>query len=88
MLDKLIEEGVAVRQSCYTPKSTYGGDYLSGEAYETWIAKCIFYVEENSKSATLTQRFLRAAENASGNGPEHYNTMMGVLKALKEFGNE
>lgn len=84
MLDKLIEEGEKVRQSCCKNGETVG-NYLDGEDYEKWIAKCIMFMEKNHKGETLTKRFISASEQAVGNGPEFYDTMMGILKAIKDF---
>ncbi|HOP74277.1 MAG TPA: hypothetical protein PLC07_04360 [Bacillota bacterium] len=38
MLDRLIEEGEKIRQTCV--KEGMMSQYLTGENYEKWIAKC------------------------------------------------
>lgn len=85
-LEQLITEGEEVKNR--NIKSTsLGGNYIDGEEYERWIAKSIIYLENNADeySATLIERFIQASERAVGNGDEHYNTMMGILKAFKEM---
>lgn len=85
MLDKLIEDGekmksVSLHQSEFTP-----GGYMKGQEYEMWIAKCVIFLEREYTGQTLTKRFLEASERAVGNGVEHFDKMMGILKAYKEM---
>ena len=81
MLDKLIEEGERVKKTCSKDNC------IGGEDYEKWIAKCILYMEKEHKGESLTKRFLEAAERAVNNYESFYDTMMGILKACKEFEN-
>lgn len=81
-LKNLINEGQEIRKQAKA--SSMGGEYISGEDYETWIAKCILFLEKNYPNQTLTKKFIAASERAVGNGTEFYDTMIGVLKALKE----
>jgi hypothetical protein len=83
MLDKLIDEGAKVRQSCIHG-SGYEA-YMTGEDYEKWISKGILYMEKEHPKETLTVKFIKASETAVGNGPEYFDKMMGILKALKEY---
>ncbi|WP_121615200.1 hypothetical protein [Virgibacillus halodenitrificans] len=84
-LETLIEEGEKVKAS-NTKQSSRGGSYISGEEYEKWIAKSIIFLEDNEEefSSFLIEKFKRASEQAVGNSVRHYNTMIGILKALHE----
>ncbi|OKP95399.1 hypothetical protein [Paenibacillus sp. P46E] len=84
-LDQLIAEGEGVRTSCFEVGAYGVGGFLTGLPYEEWISKSIYYLEDNCDNATLLNRFRTAATNAAGNDTKHYDTMMGVLKALKAF---
>ncbi|WP_416731359.1 hypothetical protein [Fictibacillus sp. JL2B1089] len=85
-LKDLIKEGEEVK-SRNMKNSSMGGYYISGEEYEMWIAKCIIFLENNEDeySSTLIGKFIKASEKAVGNGEEHYNTMMGILKAFDQM---
>lgn len=83
-LDKLIAEGEEVRKEC--SQDGMIGKFVTGEKYELWIAKAILYLDgKDGINFTLLERFNNAAKEAVGNSDSHLNTMMGVLKALKEF---
>lgn len=84
-LESLITEGEQVKAR-NGKNSSMGGYYITGEEYETWIAKCIIFLEDHQGefSQTLIDRFRKASERAVGNGEEYYNTMMGILKALEQ----
>lgn len=86
MLKKLIDEGEQIKQNNLKP-STIGSDYISGEEYEKWIAKCIIHLENNLGiySSELVERFKKASEKAVGNSVSHFHTMMGILKAFEEM---
>ncbi|NRS15833.1 hypothetical protein HP398_05215 [Brevibacillus sp. HB1.4B] len=83
MLEKLIQEGEHVRQTCAHDGMV--GQFMNGEDYEKWIAKCILFMERTYPKETLTQRFLDASKNAVGHSVSHYDTMIGILKALHEY---
>jgi hypothetical protein len=84
MLEQLIKEGEEVKSRNMKP-GVYTDFYITGEEYEQWIAMCIIHLENNPEeySAYLTDKFKKASEQAVGNGEEHYNTMIGILKAFK-----
>lgn len=82
-LEQLIQEGEEVRVECVREGTI--GNFVTGEKYETWIAKSIMFIEKNRVSETLVERFKNAAKNAVGNSESHLDTMMGILKALKEY---
>lgn len=83
----LISEGEQVKQRNFT-KGTYGTDYISGEEYERWIAKCVILLQRSKFNTEMTNRFVEVSKNAVGNGPERYDAMMGILKAFDELGEE
>jgi len=43
------------------------------------------YLEDHHKGTTITDRFLEASKSAVGNDIRYYETMIGILKALKEY---
>ena len=93
MLDRLIEEGEQVRQTCIQREKVNSHmtfSYITGENYVKWISKCILFLEETYPGRTLTMRFIQASTNAVGaHGGEGYlNTMTGILKGIKEFESE
>lgn len=82
MLDKLIEEGENVRKTCV--REGMVGEFITGEEYEKWKAKCVLYMEQKHKGETLSSRFLETSKNADSD-IAHFDKMMGILKAYKEF---
>ncbi|MEC0231302.1 hypothetical protein [Paenibacillus alba] len=83
MLEKLIQEGEQVRQTC--AQDGMVGQFMVGEDYEKWIAKCTLFMERTYPKETLTQRFIEASKKAVGNSTSYYDTMIGILKALNEY---
>lgn len=84
-LEELISLGESVRKTC-AKKSAYGiSEFLSGEDYEKWIAQGIMYMEKNHKDSPLFDRFMEASKTASGSDVSHYDVMMGILKAIKDY---
>lgn len=86
-LEQLIKEGSNVRITCYHT-SQYTGEYLTGEAYEIWISKCIIYLEKNYAGSTLTNTFKIASKDAIGSGLSIHDKLIGVLKAIQEMGQD
>ena len=87
-LKDLIQEGESVKAS--NTKTGMSGDFITGEEYETWIAKCIIFLEnhEGDFSPTVVERFVKASEKAVGNSVKLYHTMIGILKALDQMSEE
>jgi hypothetical protein len=85
-LKDLITQGEEVKKN-NSKEGLYGSEYLTGEDYELWIAKCIIFLDNHSLefNKTLIEKFKKASEKAVGNGLEHYNAMMGILKAFDEM---
>ena len=79
----LISEGESVIQISKND-GLYDRPFFTGEEYEKWINKCIYFMEKYFKGSKWYERFIRASESAVGNGEEYYNTMIGVLKAIME----
>lgn len=42
-------------------------------------------MERTYPNDTLTKKFIEASKDAAGNGVSHYNTMIGILRALNEY---
>lgn len=84
MLVELIKEGELMKINNY--HSSEFGNYVQGEDYEKWIAKCIIFLEDNYWQRTITQRFINASKDAVGNDVMHYDTMMGIIKGISEMG--
>ncbi len=78
MLNELIREGDDLKAQI---QEGMGCQFLNGEDYEKWIAKCIIFLKSKHPKDTLTKRFLKASEDTK---IEAYHTMIGILKALKE----
>ena len=83
-LVKLITVGEQVKQD--NIREGMGNNYISGEDYENWIAKCIILLESDSTlfNDTLVKKFIKASVNAVGNSESFYNTMIGILKAFND----
>lgn len=86
MLEKLIVEGEQVKLTCAQGETH--SPYFKGENYEKWMSKCTLFLETKYPEQTLTKKFIEASKNAIGNGVKYLDTMMGILKALKEFESE
>ena len=85
-LSKLINEGEQVKSRNLKQSSSMGGDYIVGEEYENWIAKCIILLESDVTvfNQTLVKKFITASDRAVGNDSGYYDTMMGILKAFND----
>ncbi|ARJ38026.1 hypothetical protein SporoP8_03425 [Sporosarcina ureae] len=85
VVDKLIEDGQIVVERNKEP-AMYGGCYVTGVEYEEWIAKVIFLMEDNKENVPefLYKRVIEAANNAVGNGTDHFDRIIGILKSLSE----
>lgn len=82
-VETLILEGEGVINTV-GKNGLYGETYYDGEEYEKWISKCIIIMDKYFKESKLYKKFITASERAVGNGKEHYDTMIGVLKAINE----
>lgn len=76
----LIQESQNVKQRA--TKVTSYATYLDGCEYEIWISKCTALLEKNFSHSSLYQKFIKASEQAVGNGISYFDTMLGVLTAL------
>jgi hypothetical protein len=83
-ITELVEKGYVAAERCKV-NSQYAGEYISGLEYEEWLTLAIRFVELNFPGDTDTKRFRGVAEKANGNGPESFNTMIGILKAFQEY---
>ena len=87
MLDKLIEEGELVKKTCII-KPNSGNLFIKGENYEKWMIKCIMFLEKNYLQETFTEIFKEASRNSSDQKLNHFDRMLGILKAIKEFNEQ
>ncbi|MEA5023917.1 hypothetical protein SDC9_15165 [bioreactor metagenome] len=85
-IKSLISEGEQVKQR--NTKQGVVGQFVTGEEYERWIAKCVIYLQRSNYNSEMTNRFIEVSKKATGNGVEHFDTMMGILKAFDELGEE
>ena len=81
-LDELIQEGEQVRQTCSFDTGIMGIT-ISGEPLEIWVGKSVIYIEGNSPSDFIKERFLDAAERVNGGVIKYFDIMLGSLKAIK-----
>ena len=92
-LNDLISEGMMVYQKCCHHIEDGDGvvmigfpdNYIDGEDYEKWIAKCVIYMEKNHTDSALYGQFLETSKNAVGKDKTYYEKMMGILKAIQEM---
>lgn len=84
-IEQLIKDGQEVVER-NKHETIYGGYYVSGVEYEEWIAKVILFMEDNKDKIPefLYNRVSEAAKSAVGNGTEHFDRIIGVLKSLSE----
>ncbi|MBX0319767.1 hypothetical protein [Shouchella clausii] len=82
---ELIELGSEVIKR-NSRKSTYGDYYITGVEYEEWIARVVFFMDDNKGKFPkfLYDKVIKSAEEAVGNGPEHFEAIVGVLKVYAE----
>lgn len=85
IVEKLISEGQSVVERNKKP-AMYGDYYVTGVEYEEWISKVVFFLEDNKEQIPefLYDRVIDAANRAVGNGTEHFDRIIGVLKSLSE----
>lgn len=84
MLNKLIEEGeLAKRQN--TQEGSFGLPIISGEVFETWIAKSLIYMETHHQGSFILERFKEASKKVDVDSTGSYDRMMGILKAIRDM---
>lgn len=82
----LISEGEQVKQR--NIRQGMGIDYIDGEEYERWISKCVIFLQRSNYNSEMKDRFIEVSKNAAGQPVAKYDTMMGILKAFAELGEE
>lgn len=84
-LDSLIKEGEEVilkaRSALNRP---YTIEVFKGAEYEMWISKCELVLHKYFKDDPIVNKFKDASSKAVGNGKKYYETMRGVLMALRD----
>ncbi|EJT6171155.1 toll/interleukin-1 receptor domain-containing protein [Clostridium perfringens] len=83
VLQDLINEGNTVLEIAINNNGNYSGIYYNGIEYESWISKCELIIEKYYKNTCLEEKFKKASKIAVGNGREYFDTMIGILNALK-----
>lgn len=83
--NELIKKGQEVVERNKKP-TMYEGYYVTGVEYEEWIARVIFFVEDNKEKFPefLYDKLIHSAQKAVGNGTEHFDAIVGVLKVFAE----
>lgn len=81
-LQTLIQEGEQLRSEI---RRTQFGSSITGESYEKWVAKGMYFMESNYPSSSLTERFMEAAKTSGQRSVEKFEKMLGILKALQEM---
>ena len=89
MLDRLIAEGDEVNKKCIRRYEMLCA-VIGGEIYAKWISKCILFLEKNYPKQTLTKSFIEASTHMvrAYGGVDRFDTMIGILKGIKEFESE
>lgn len=82
---ELIESGKEVVER-NKKNAMYGGYYVTGVEYEEWIARVIYFMEDNKEKFPefLYDRVISSADKAVGDGTEHFDAIVGVLKVFAE----
>lgn len=81
MLKKLIEEGESLKE--YIQEGMVV-NFLEGEEYSLWIAKCLRFLELHYSDSDLTIRFKELSKNAIGEDVKIYYQLLGIVKAIEE----
>lgn len=82
-IDELIKEGYEIKKS--SMKNGYVGKYISSEKYQHWLEYCTRYLQQIYPNDIQTDRFAEIAKKANGNGEEYFNSLIGILNAMKEI---
>lgn len=82
-IDELIKEGYEIKKS--SMKKGYIEEYIYGEKYQHWLEFCIRYLQQIYPNDIQTGRFVEIADKANGNGEEYFNSLIGILNAMKEI---
>ena len=82
-IGEVIEEGIAIKKKC--TKSGDFGLYVHGESYEHWLMFCTRYLQQIYPEDPQTIRFEEIAKKANGNGINKFDTLIGILNAIKEI---
>lgn len=77
MTEKLILEGESI-------KGSIQNDEISGENFEIWLNKCIYYIETYHKDSSITKKFLSEYENGTQKNIFYFKRMINIIKAFKE----
>lgn len=82
-ISELIDIGVVAANSC-RKRNDYE-EYYHGQQYEEWLSLAIRFVTTNFPEDVDSNRFRVIAENANGFGDGKFHSLIGILKALKEY---
>lgn len=84
ILISLILKGEDVKNRNYISNGS-SPSYIKGSEYEKWISECQGVLEVFYSDHPLKNKFIAASNRAVGNGLSYYDTMKGVLEALKSM---
>lgn len=79
-INDLIQEGEGLTK--YIVNDGIMPEYLSGIEYETWVSKCVLFLEKNFNNSFLTERFKGLVGKKY---VTNFNEMLGTLKGIKEI---
>lgn len=82
-IDELIKEGYEIRKSSVI--KGYAGEYMNSEEYQHWLEYCTRYLQQIYPKDIQTDRFSEIAKKANGYGVEVFNSLIGILNAIKEI---
>lgn len=82
-LEEIIREGYVIKKQC--TRDGYVGKVISGADYEHWLMFCTRYLQHFYPDDPQTIRFAEIAKNANGNEEERFDTLIGILNAIKEI---
>lgn len=83
-LEELIREGHEAKVECLQ-EGLHGIYFINGPEYVTWIEKCKMFLKKYVHDEEIKSNFFDAAKQANGNGDFHFDQMIGILWALKEY---
>ncbi len=83
MLKKLIQEGISLEKEV---NEDMGLKYFESVKFETWMSKCILYLERNKSDSSLTSKVVDKNKKLTKmNNFEFYHFLLGTLQAMKEL---
>ncbi|MFK4380219.1 hypothetical protein ABH948_005669 [Bacillus sp. RC218] len=83
MIDKLISQGMSLESEV---REELGRQTISGDSFQQWIVKSIFYLEEYHKDSLITEDLKQGYKKMNGfNNYQYYKKLLNTLHAAKEI---